>query len=162
MEVTITSAGENDKKNAATLFDIYMSEMSEITGETLHPDRKPFLYEKLFHLYWDKEDHFPYLIFCDDTLAGFSFVRRYPPDQNLYDMGQFFILNDFKGKGVGRKAFQLTLARFPGNWLTRVIVENKAAFQFWEKVIAAATQGNYLFSKERDEDLHMIFIRYTI
>ena len=162
MEVTLTKASKSDFKKAENLFDLYVSEMSKITGRELHPSKKSFVYDKLFNVYWEKDDHFPYLIFYGGKLIGFSFVRRYPADKSLYDMGHFFIHSNFKGKGLGRKAFLLTLEIFSGNWLTRVLIENQGAFQFWKKIISEKTKGNYLISQELDEELNMHFIRYTV
>ena len=61
---------------------------------------------------------------CDGEIAGFSLLRRYPLDKSSFDIGQFFVLSKFKNKGVGRKAFELSVSGFPGKWVVRVLQEN--------------------------------------
>jgi predicted acetyltransferase len=162
MEVTVTKANEFDIAKAEELFDLYIHEMSEYIVRKDEQSQKSSLYDKLFYSYWKKEGHFPLLIYCDEELAGFSLIRRYPSETDLYDMGQYFILDKFKRKGIGRKAFQLISNKFPGKWLVRILLANDGAFLFWKQVISEKTDGNYLVSKELDEGLYMHFLRYTI
>jgi len=42
--------------------------------------------------HWKKADHFPYCIFVDNEMAGFSLVRVYPAESGTFDIGQFFVL----------------------------------------------------------------------
>lgn len=160
--VTLKPAAATDRGRADPLFQLYIAEMLHYTDREALPNLPLTDYLALLSLYWERDDHYPFLIFCDGELAGFSLVRRYPADRDVYDMGQFFVLDRFRRQGVGHQAARLTHTRLPGRWLTRVLPKNQRALSFWKNVIAAQTGGNYQLSRELDRDQEMNFIRYTV
>lgn len=162
MQVTLEQASREDRIAADGLIHNYIDTMAQYINDGPFSDEQQADAVALMNAYWEKEDHYPYLIFCDNELAGFSLVRRYPADKQLFDMGQFFVANKFKRSGVGREALRLTLAKFPGDWIVRILVDNVPAFGFWKKVIAEATQDNFNLSLELDKSLQMHFFRFTV
>lgn len=160
IRVSLEPASQSDRLRAGELLKRYIHEMVAFTATPDLTDEQLAAHIGMLHRYWEQEDHFPFLIFCDEELAGFSLVRRYPAEPGVYDMGQFFELDQFKGQGVGRRAFQLTLANFPGKWLTRVLLANERAFAFWKNVIGEQTCGNYALTRELDKGQEMNFIRF--
>lgn len=112
--------------------------------------------------HWQRDDHWPFLIYHDGELAGFCLVRRYPPNPARYDIEQFFVLRRFKGMGVGKQAFCAAVARFPGLWQTRVMLENTPALTFWRSAINSLTDGNFQQQIQMDDDLAMHFLTYQI
>lgn len=98
--------------------------------------------DKILDPYWTEDYHFPFFILVDNEIAGFSLIRKWP-EENMMDMGQFFILRKFKGKGIGRKAFLESVTMFPGRWLTRVLTNNIGALKFWKKVIGEISNRNF-------------------
>ncbi|WP_461534964.1 GNAT family N-acetyltransferase [Spongorhabdus nitratireducens] len=161
-DVELVPAGIEDKAIIENLFHYYVYEMSDFLG--LAPsDKGIFTYSAAkLNKYWEQDDHYPFLIRCMGEIAGFSLLRKYPADSALYDIGQFFILRKYKGMGVGRRAFELSVSTFPGQWLTRVLLENKPALAFWLSVIGQVTDNHFFRAIETDEDLPMHFIRYDI
>ncbi len=162
MKVTVRQACESDLEVVSNLFQYYVYDMSEYMGWNPAPNGKFAVNSLLISEYWTRDEHYPLLIFADDELAGFSLLRRYPDDSIIYDIGQFFILRKFKGQGIGREAFRLSVTHFPGQWLTRVLIGNDAALKFWTAVIGEITNGEYRVTQEQDFDLTMHFIRYEI
>ena len=77
-------------------------------------------------------------------------------------MGQFFVLRKYKQKGVGEKAFELTVQNHPGSWLTRVLPDNTGAKVFWDKVINKLTSGKVTITRELYRSNEMDFMRYTV
>ena len=110
--------------------------------------------------HWCRNDHWPYLIYLGDELAGFCLVRRYPYAPERYDIDQFFILRKFKGMGVGRDAFRLAVSSRPGSWQVRVLLENIPALKFWRSVIGDLTLGNFKEGILPDNDLDMVFLTF--
>lgn len=106
--------------------------------------------------------HYPYFISVDSELAGFALVRRYPSNPAIYDMGQFFVLRKFKGKGIGKQALKSVLERFPGRWQIRVMVENTAALGFWAAAVSSVVGTEYTLSLQNDVDLMMNFIQFDV
>ena len=162
MKIELVPAELSDREVIVNLWPLYVYDMSEYTGwgpspEGLYDTEPPPLGP-----YWRREDHDPNLILCDGELAGFALLRRYPEDLSLYDIGQFFVLRKFKRQRVGREAFKLSVSKTPGQWLTRVLLDNSGALKFWKRVIGEITDETYAVTQEMDGDVQMHFIRYEI
>lgn len=161
MEVALIEA--SDSTLVANLFPLYVYDMSEYMGwgpdemGLYAPGAAGYVAE-----YWQKDDHYPYLIKADGELAGFVLLRRFPEDPERYDIGQFFVLRKFKRQGIGKLAFEQAVSRFPGLWLTRVLNGNTGALEFWQSVIRSEAVGDIDIQLEMDGDVEMHFIRYVI
>lgn len=162
MQITLASSTPEDLVEAERLIHLYIDEMIKFVGDaTLSEEQRTAVVEHIV-AYWEKEDHYPFLINCDNELAGFSLVRLFPADKQRFDMGEFFVTDKFKGKGIGREAFNLTLAKFPGPWLVRVLTGNTPAFAFWKKIIAEKTQDQFKLTLEPDPGTQKHFFRFTV
>lgn len=106
------------------------------------------LYEALdLSNYW-KPDHYPFLIRVDGELAGFVLIDKIGTTSDVdWNMGQFFIVGKYQGKGVGRQVAVQTFEKFPGTWEVMQMPDNIPAIAFWKKVIARYTNNKY--SEER-------------
>jgi predicted acetyltransferase len=60
-----------------------------------------------------------------------------------YRMAEFFVLRARRRLGIGRMAVQLILSRFAGRWEISEYLRNAQAVNFWRRVVAAYTGGNY-------------------
>jgi predicted acetyltransferase len=150
MHITVKQADMADRDASAGLIERYIREMVTYIGVEDLSAEQLVAYSDMLNDYWELPDHCPLLIRCDQQLSGFSLVRRYPPDPDVYDMGQFYVADEHKGQGIGRRAFQQTLARFPGRWLVRVLPANTRAFAFWNRVIDELTEGNFTLTTQSD------------
>lgn len=160
MLVVLSRASAEDIPRVASLLNDYIHEMSAfMDGGVLSTEQQAAAYAMLT-AYWKLDDHHPFLINYNGELVGLSFVRRYPGNKKLYDMGQFFVIDKVKRQGVGREAFRQTLANFPGEWLTRVLVSNERAFTFWKRVIAEVTRNDFLLTVESEQNTPLHFIRF--
>lgn len=146
------------------LFQYYIYDMSEYTKFNSNIDGTFTVDESIVNLnvYWTAQDHYPYLVMVDDEIAGFSLIRKYPFDTDYFDVGQFFILRKFKNMGVGKKAFELSVRKHPGKWITRVLTNNTGAYKFWEKVISEISTESVEIKKEMYMEKEMIFFNYYI
>jgi predicted acetyltransferase len=102
------------------------------------------LYEGLPDLeeYWDNPDREPFIIRVDGELAGFVLVIKgtaVEPNQ----IGEFFVMEKFGGKGVGKTVAWRVFDMFPGNWLIHEMWNNYKAQAFWRSVVNSYTNGNY-------------------
>ncbi|MDC7222826.1 MAG: GNAT family N-acetyltransferase [Spirochaetales bacterium] len=146
------------------LFQYYIYDMSEYTKFSPNRNGTFTVDESLvqLQLYWTQKDHFPYLIKVDGEIAGFSLLRKYPDNRDFFDIGQFFILRKFKNSGVGRKAFELSVKRHPGKWITRVLPNNSGAYSFWEKVITEISPAFPEIKTEFYKGKEMLYFYYEI
>jgi predicted acetyltransferase len=60
-----------------------------------------------------------------------------------YSMAEFFIARAWRRRGIGAQAVRLLLDRFTGQWLITEHLINKAAVEFWRRVVAAYTGSTY-------------------
>lgn len=95
--------------------------------------------------YFEEQDKKAFLIKVDDELAGFVLLDK---DTILphtkWNMGEFFILAKFQGKGIGRQVAYQIWNKYPDIWEVRVIPENSRGLSFWRKAILNFTDNNYL------------------
>ena len=97
-----------------------------------------------FKHYFENPDKKAFLIRVANEIAGFVLLDKIhllePVDWN---MGEFFILAKFQGKGIGSKVAQEIFKIHPGKWSVAVMPENIKAVNFWRKIITNVSGGNY-------------------
>ncbi len=162
MEVSLKKIGVESRHILENLFPYYIYDMSEYMG--WNPDENgQFTYNSSnFDVYWELDDHAPYFIYVESDLVGFVLVRRYPENNAVYDIAQFFVLRKFKGRGVGKEALKLIVKMFPGKWQIRVLTENEGALQFWTSAVSNLVGDKYNQTKEADKDLLMHFLKFEV
>lgn len=89
--------------------------------------------------YWAQAGVMPWLIHVDGQLAGFAVVDAEVIDSaSQYNLGYFFIARRYRGRGVGKAAFEQLLARFAGAWEVYYLVKNQVAAGFWASILPRA------------------------
>jgi predicted acetyltransferase len=87
---------------------------------------------------------FPFIVRVDGRLAGFALIRqldrKIPP---TFEVGEFFVVRKYRGRGVGKGVAHVLFDRFRGNWEVRELLENGPAQTFWRKVIDEYSGGEY-------------------
>lgn len=160
-KVSLKSA-ENHRQIVENLFKYYVYDLAEFGKWPCGADGSYSYPSSLLNPHWSREDHWPYLIYHGEELAGFCLLRLYPYNTAYYDIDQFFILRKFKGMGIGQEAFRQAVSARPGVWQTRVMLENIPALNFWRSVIGSVTNGDFQEDIQPDNDLNMHFITYHI
>lgn len=144
MKVKLRKIDRSERVMVDNLFKLYLYDMSQYTGwEVDNTGFINFDSSQILDPYWNEDHHYPFFIMVDGEIAGFSLIRKWPDDTSITDMGQFFILRKFIGKGIGKIAFKESTSKFPGRWLTRVLTNNEGALKFWKKVIADITNNAF-------------------
>lgn len=144
--ITLCRATEKDKATIQNLGRFYVYEMSRYCGflpgwET--PKNGLFACRDLSS-YCKKPDRHAFFIKADGELAGFVLINKVGSTSDVdWNIGEFFIVSKFQGKGIGREVAEQVFNQFPGIWETSQIPENKAALAFWEKVVAGYAKGEY-------------------
>ena len=163
MKITLSKALEQDKNTIQNLGRFYVYEMSKYCGWEIPSNG---LYEcRDLSSYFEKPDRQAFLVKVDDELAGFVLINQVgsTPDVN-WNIGEFFIVSKFQGKGVGCQAAVQIFNQFPGIWETSQIPENTAAIKFWNKVVDRYTQGQFettLKTVATPEPHPMIILKFT-
>jgi len=143
MKIDLIKAREDDLETVQNLGRFYVYEMSKYCGflpgwET--PEKGLFECIDLSD-YWH-EPNCPFVINIDNEIAGFALINKVgsTPDVD-WNMGQFFILSKYQGKGIGKEVAHRLFNQFPGIWEVSQIPENRGAVEFWGKVISKYTSS---------------------
>ena len=144
--ITLVPASKEDKATIQNLGRFYVYEMSRYCG-FLPSWETPSngLFECIdLSSYCEKPDRYAFLVKVDDELAGFVLINKVgsTPDVD-WNIGEFFIVSKFQGKGVGRYVAEQVFNQFPGIWETSQIPENTAAIEFWDRVVSQYSNGQF-------------------
>ena len=146
MKITLHKATSEDKATIQNLGRFYVYEMSRYCGFLPSWETPP---NGLFECndlssYFEEPERHAFLIKVDDELAGFVLINKIgsTPDVD-WNIGEFFVVSKFQGKGVGRYVAEKIFSEFPGTWETTQIPENTAAIDFWEKVVSQYSHGQF-------------------
>lgn len=138
----------------ANLLELYIHDLSDVFPDVELGADGRFGYPRL-PLYWSEpQRRFPFLICCDERVAGFALAMRGSPvvnDPDVLDLSEFFVMRRYRRVGVGRAAAFLLWNRIPGDWIIRVAEDNRRALQFWRGVAreyggAEMTEANAIVS----------------
>ncbi len=80
-----------------------------------------------------------------ECIIGFALVNKHFRFNNDgYAVADFYIQKDHERQGYGRQLAEHVFAQFYGNWEVAVSLKNKAAREFWRRVVSTYTAGNFL------------------
>jgi predicted acetyltransferase len=90
---------------------------------------------------------YPLIIVKSAAAVGFAMVARvaqFAGRANVdYRMAEFFVARAQRRHGIGQTAVQIILNRFAGRWEINEYLRNPAAVNFWRRVVATYTGGDY-------------------
>lgn len=107
-----------------------------------------------FKHYFENADKKAFLIRINKELAGFVLLDKIKLLQPVdWNMGEFFVLAKFQGKGVADSIALQIFRDYPGAWSVSVMPENIKAVKFWRKIISHLTNGNYFETFKTENEL---------
>jgi predicted acetyltransferase len=143
--VTLDPASAADATLLANLLELYIHDLSEFFPDVaIGPDGR-FGYARLRQYWSDPAHRFAFLIRCDGSVAGFALAKHGSPavdDPSVLDVAEFFVMRQYRGADVGRRAAFLLWTRFPGTWTVRVLETNRGALAFWRRIIDEFAPGS--------------------
>ena len=81
--------------------------------------------------YWQDPSRFPYLLYLAEKVIGFALVDRLDDDPT-YELVEFYIAQEFRGKGLGREAALQLFGSYRARWSVGVRSDNSTGQAFWE------------------------------
>jgi predicted acetyltransferase len=148
-EIAFRTAEWPDRPVLARLLELYQYDMSEVWPQDLNIHGE---YGFAVDRYLRNPLLRAYLFLVDGRYAGFGLVD---PDVSLpgnqHWMGQFFVMKRYRRLGVGRLGARHMFERHRGRWEVGQMPLNFAAQDFWRRVIAEYTGGNYVEHELHDE-----------
>lgn len=141
MDVTIEPVRYEDKPVLRRLLQLYLYDFSEFEPLELNGHGE-FEYRYLDH-YWAPdagEERHAFFVVAGGKRAGFALVRVV---NGVHVFAEFFVMRAYRGTGVGSEAAKEVFRQLPGSWLVHEVPANVPAQDFWRRVIAELTGGNY-------------------
>lgn len=152
-ELTLEAVGVSQEVLLSNLLELYIHDLSALFPHVQLGDNGRFGYAALPGYLSGENGRAAFLIRYQNRVAGFVLARRGSPashDPDVLDIGEFFVLRQFRGRGAGRAAAKLLWDRLPGSWTVRASTRNEEAVAFWRGVVAEYTDGRAL-ERERAE-----------
>jgi len=150
MSVSVRDArpSRSDRRWIESVYREYLDDLSPsdsgifpILGEVGH--REP---DQLARWFADSTS-VPLIILKSSEPVGFAMISRPPKRAGRppldYHMAEFFIARSQRRLGIGETAVQLILSRFSGRWEITEYLRNTGAVNFWRRVVAQYTHGDY-------------------
>jgi predicted acetyltransferase len=130
--VSVTKIVKSEEEVLLNLWQQYIHDLSEFRTWICPIDGR--YRDDRLRTYFAYEEHWAYLIRCQEDVAGFALIRKSEP--GTYLLGEFFIQSKFRKLGVGSQAVALLLGDFSGHWQIPFQNENPNAAKFWRRTIA--------------------------
>ena len=144
MKFDLIKVDENNKNIVYNLMQLYTYELSFFEDETATftmLDSGLYVMNKYIERYWQEENRHPYILKCDNELAGFVLQRL--NENNMNEIAEFFVLNKYRRKGIGTFAAKKLFELYNGKWEIRTLIKNERAQKFWRSTIKKYTNNNF-------------------
>lgn len=134
----------------ANLMSLYLHEASDRIEIEIGEDGR-FCNHDL-SCYWVEPDRRVFLIRVKGKIAGFVLVRDIESmrGHRIHTIPEFFLLNSYRGLGIGEEIARLVFESSHGLWQIAVPEDNKVARAFWKSVIWRYTGGRLLEFRRTD------------
>ncbi|MED0901409.1 GNAT family N-acetyltransferase [Bacillus nitratireducens] len=135
MVVALQKVQESEKMILRNLYSLYLHDLSKFTTNITIGADGFFEYEDL-HMFWENDGITPYFIKIDHSIVGFLLLLERPflEKENDFSINDIFILNQYKGKGIGKKVIENLLEAKRGQYFVIELIKNIPAVSFWKKV----------------------------
>ncbi|OTW93075.1 GNAT family N-acetyltransferase [Bacillus thuringiensis serovar cameroun] len=135
MVVALQRVQESEKEILRNLYALYLHDLSKFTTNITIGVNGFLEYEDL-HLFWKNDGITPYFIKIDNSIVGFLLLLERPflKKENDFCMNDMFILNQYRGKGIGKQVIENLLEEKRGQYFVIELLKNVPAVSFWKKV----------------------------
>ena len=124
------------------MLELYQYELSDIWDQDLDAQGE-FGYDTSRHR--QAQRFFAHVLLVDERYAGFALVApAMVTRQEGHWMEQFFVLKKYRRAGNGLALARHVFECHPGAWEVGQMPGNAAARQFWRRVVASVTQGDFV------------------
>ncbi|AST93491.1 MULTISPECIES: GNAT family N-acetyltransferase [Sutcliffiella] len=135
MSITLHEVLQSEKDVLRNFYSLYLHDLSKFTS-TLEISEEGYFEFDGFEKFWEVEGIVPYFIKLEERIIGFILLLERPFLKALNDFGinDIFILNKYKGKGLGREAVKQLFKEKPGKYFVMELIDNQPAVSFWKKL----------------------------
>ncbi|KFN02863.1 GNAT family N-acetyltransferase [Bacillus clarus] len=135
MSVAMQEVQESEKSILRNLYSLYLHDLSKFTTNINIGADGFFEYEDL-DTFWKVDGITPYFIKNEDSIIGFLLLLERPflKKENDFGINDIFILNQYKGKGIGKQVIRGLFQEKRGQYFVIELIGNVPAVSFWKKV----------------------------
>ncbi|WP_242237767.1 GNAT family N-acetyltransferase [Bacillus cereus group sp. BfR-BA-01316] len=135
MVVALQKVQELEKEMLRNLYVLYLHDLSKFTTNITIGADGFFEYEDL-DTFWKIDGITPYFIKADNSIVGFLLLLERPflKKENDFGINDIFILNQYKGKGIGKQVIENLLEEKRGKYFVIELVKNVPAVSFSKKL----------------------------
>lgn len=152
--VTVRAAGSSERRSIESLVQFYSYEFIRIEPpcSTRFDDQDCYPPFVDLDRYWRIEGFHPLLIRVGERLAGFALINTHSRrgEKVDFNMAEFFIAREHRGRGVATEAARLIMAQYAGRWEIAAAEYNVATQMFWSRTLAAMPNVSHLVRHEGD------------
>jgi predicted acetyltransferase len=142
--VVVSAALPSEASLLENLLELYIHDLSAIFPHVRLGADGRFGYGTLPLYFTQPKVRFPFVIRCEEAVAGFALVTRGSPAveaADVYDFAEFFVIRGWRRRHVGSAAAFELWRRLPGRWTVRVSEGNEQALEFWERTVESFAPG---------------------
>ena len=135
MSVILKEVQESESHILRNLYSLYLHDLSKFTTNINIGKDGFFEYDDL-NTFWKVNGITPFFIEVNDCIIGFLLLLERPflKKENDFGINDIFILNKYKGKGLGKQAVGNLFLKKPGKYFVVELVQNIPAVSFWKKI----------------------------
>lgn len=150
MPLKLLRATTQEKGLVKNLMNMYLHEVSE-DREVEIDEEGNFCYPN-FSCFWVEPDKRAYVIRVKEKCAGFVLTKDIESLRGhlIHTVPEFFLLNSYRGLGIGEEIARMVFDTNPGLWQIAVPEDNKIARAFWKSVIWRYSGGKHLEFRRTD------------
>jgi len=146
MDIKIEKIENKDKSVLTNLFQLYLHDITASLAMDVN-EHGLFEYNEIDYYFNGDKNHYAYFIKVDNQYAGFALIDNnfmvLEKKENNYDFSEMFILNAYKGKGIGKIVADKIFDIHRGNWEVKPVPRSDGAKRFWERIIKEYTNDNF-------------------
>lgn len=143
MQTKLLPAASSDRQRLKNLLEKYNYEFSQYDKTHFDADGL-FGYEWLPTYFEGRDDRAAYLIYAEESLAGFALINRIAECDRPLDwaVAEFFVAYPFRRNGVGSAAMEQVFARHSGRWQIKYHSKNLPSAAFWNGIVRHYAAGS--------------------
>ena len=135
MQTKLLPAASSDRQRLENLLEKYNYGFSQYDTTHFGADGL-FGYEWLPTYFEGRDDRAAYLIYAEESLAGFALINRIAECDRPLDwaVAEFFVAYPFRRNGVGSAAMEQVFVRHSGRWQIKYHSKNLPSAAFWNGI----------------------------
>jgi len=149
MNINLEKADIKQKNIMSNMMQLYLHDITSEEFSGIEMDENGLYPYSDLEYYWTDDNFVPYFIKMDDIIAGFVLlIKNYSmiedkKEKDCYIIMEMFVLNRYKGKGIGTNVTLQLFGKYTGKWEIGTLPNSKRVSAFWEKIIGEYTKNNF-------------------